>query len=335
MFRFRSHLLIFPALVAGIGLTAVSPLFAQNCPNGNCPNQQYFSSNEYFHTTVNRIPYEVVQESASANIGYDGYCAVCIVNAGKWVKGSPQFASSYDGTTYYFPGQTEKDVFDKAPRKYVPALNGDCIVCYAKAGKRIAGSVHHSAVHQDRIYLFPGEKEKEMFVQDAASYVDSDLAAEGKCTVCLVNANKSIMGKSEFTAIHNGLRYLFPSDAERQVFLADPGKYASATVPTSARVNEMTAAPATDAVSATVTVSGNAGCAACEFGVRPLGSPDELGLAVKSATGTVYIIENAHSLYPRTYADRFDGNSLSVTGQVVQREGNYVWINPTSLTTIR
>lgn len=35
----------------------------------------------------------------------------------------------------------------------------------------------------------------------------------------------AVAGKPEFTVIHKGLRYLFPSAEKRQQFLANPGKY--------------------------------------------------------------------------------------------------------------
>ncbi len=37
-------------------------------------------------------------------IGLGGYCPVCILDANKWAKGSPQHQATYDGVTYYFAG---------------------------------------------------------------------------------------------------------------------------------------------------------------------------------------------------------------------------------------
>ena len=69
-------------------------------------------------------------------IGLGGYCPVCIIDANKWAKGSPEYEATYDGVTYYFPEEAIKEKFLANPAKYVPALGGDCIVCYAKLGKR-------------------------------------------------------------------------------------------------------------------------------------------------------------------------------------------------------
>src|SRR5215813_3380229 len=92
-------------------------------------------------------------------IGLDGYCPVCIIEARKWEKGSPAHQATYDRVTYYFPNDTIKQKFLANPAKYVPALGGDCVVCYAKLGKRVAGSIRHSTRHDNRLFLFPSEKE--------------------------------------------------------------------------------------------------------------------------------------------------------------------------------
>ena len=67
-----------------------------------------------------------------SRIGLGGYCPVCILDANKWAKGSPDHQAIYDGVTYYFPDEAIKAKFLANPAKYVPALGGDCIVCYAK-----------------------------------------------------------------------------------------------------------------------------------------------------------------------------------------------------------
>src|SRR5271163_67643 len=81
------------------------------------------------------------QQNANQRIGLDGYCPVCIVDAKKWEKGSPSSTATYDGVTYQFPNDAIKQAFLKNPAKYVPALDGDCIVCYVKLGKRVPGSI--------------------------------------------------------------------------------------------------------------------------------------------------------------------------------------------------
>ena len=158
-------------------------------------------------------------------IGLEGYCPVCILDANKWAKGSPEHQATYDGVTYYFPEEAIKEKFLANPAKYVPALGGDCIVCYAKLGKRVPGSVNHTARYDNRLFLFPGAEQQQAFLSNPKEFANVDLALNGDCAVCQVHANKRVAGKPEFTEIKNGFRYQFVSDREQAAFRKDPAHY--------------------------------------------------------------------------------------------------------------
>ncbi len=278
---------------------------------------------------VNQIPQGSTNRAAGAAtaLGLGGYCPVCIVDMKKWVKGSPSLAATYDGTTYYFPGPDQRNMFLADPAKYVPALGGDCTVCLAKMGKRVPGSIQHAALSKKRLYLFPGKDQQQEFLANAAKYVDVDLAQGGNCVVCQVEMGKEVPGKPEIAAYYKGLRYLFPGPDQRNRFLANPAKYVTA----SARNPQSSATIGTEQL---VTITGKSGCAACDHGVTPIGTPDELGLAIKATDGQVYVVEDAHELYPKVYEGRFDALSLTVSGKVLKRAGQVTWIEPTALTVL-
>ncbi len=261
------------------------------------------------------------QESRVKNLGLEGYCPVCLIEARKWVRGKPDYQITYDGKAYQFPSESEKQRFEADPAKYVPALGGDCTVCYAKAGKRIPGNIRHGTIYKNRAFFFTSDREKEEFLSDPSRYADVDLALNGGCAVCRVMAGKDVPGKPEFTAIHRGLRYQFVSDKERRVFLAQPEKFVGSTTS-----DEQ--APASNSV---VTVKGKSACAGCEHGVAPIGAPDELGLAVNSPDGRVYVIEDAHKMYPNIYERRYDGLPLQFSGTVLKDNGVITWIKPQAL----
>ncbi|MFC1758781.1 hypothetical protein ACFL2H_08440 [Planctomycetota bacterium] len=269
----------------------------------------------------------IAQESKKkAQVGLDGYCPVCVVEMKQWMKGSPDHQVAYDGRTYFFPGEKQKKMFQSNPLKYAPALGGDCIVCYAKMGKRMPGSVRHATLRRGRLYLFPGEDQKAEFRAHPQQYDKSDLAAGGNCVVCKVEMGHGMPGKPQFTAVHNGLRYQFPGEKQMEMFLANPKKYAAKRAArASASVNRRQAA------TALVSVRGTSGCAACDHGRKPLGAPSELGLAVNSADGRVFIVEGAHRQYPEIYKKRFDQLQLSVAGDVIKTDGKFTWINPSHL----
>lgn len=160
-----------------------------------------------------------------APVALEGYCPVSVVEMKKWVKGVPAYHAVYDGRTYLFANEKGKQMFEASPAKYVPALGGDCVVALVKMGKRIPGSIHRSAFHDGRLFLFSDEDGKKMFLADPATYAKADLALDGQCPVCRVNMGQSVPGKPEIAAFYKGFRYLFPADGQRRMFLESPEKY--------------------------------------------------------------------------------------------------------------
>ncbi len=265
-------------------------------------------------------------KAAETPLALDGYCPVCIVKGNKWVKGNPEISTTYDGKQYNFPSDDQIQTFLADPAKYVPALGGDCTVCFANGGKRNPGKVHFSARHNGRLFLFPNDELRQAFKADPKKFENVDLAADGNCVVCRAEAGKKMPGKAEFTAVHKGMRYLFPSDGQRQMFLANPAKYV-----TDATDSQSSTSPAS---SEEIVFSGTSNCAACEYGVHPLKASNTLGLAVDGTDGKVYIVEDAHELYPKVYEGRFEKLKLQVRGKVVKTEGKFVWVESSELKTL-
>jgi len=161
----------------------------------------------------------------------------------KWVKGNPNIQATYDGKTYYFPSSDQKEMFLVDPAKYVPALGGDCTVCLAKMDKRVPGTVHHAALANDRLFLFPSGEQKQEFLANQAKYLDIDLALGGKCAVCRVEINKDVPGNPEIAEYHQGFRHRFPTAKQREMFRANPAKYAVKHAAAKQHVNAFGLAP--------------------------------------------------------------------------------------------
>jgi YHS domain-containing protein len=160
-----------------------------------------------------------------ATVALSGYCPVCVIEMRKWVKGDSRFAVVQDGKTYLFPSDEQKQMFVKNPDKYTPALGGKCTVCLVEIGKTMDGSVGFATMHEGRLFLFPSDEQKQMFLKNAAKYANVDLAAQGQCTVCRVEMQKQVQGRPEFAAIHKDMRYWFPSEDQLKMFVSNPAKY--------------------------------------------------------------------------------------------------------------
>ena len=106
-----------------------------------------------------------------------------------------------------------------------PALGGYCPVCLVKMNKLVEGNAQFSSTYDGKTYLFPQAKQKKMFDENPAAFVPT---LGGNCTVCKIEKREDVPGKAEFSTVHDGRLFLFPSEKEQKMFAANPGKYANA-----------------------------------------------------------------------------------------------------------
>lgn len=177
--------------------------------------------------TRNRVP------ARQNEVALEGYCPVCVLEMQKWVRGKPEHQAAYDGKTYYFPSDQQKQKFLADPARYVPALGGDCTVCFANMGERVPGNIRIASLYRNRLFLFPSNEQKQEFANQPGKYAAADLALDGNCAVCRVEMNETVPGKPEIAVYYQGFRYLFPTEEQRQMFLANPSKYAVKPAPQS------------------------------------------------------------------------------------------------------
>ena len=154
-----------------------------------------------------------------------GYCPVCLVKMDKLVKGDAKFSSVFDGQSYLFPGEEQKRMFDADPAAFTPAMGGKCTVCKVEMNKVVEGQAEYHLTHNGRLYLFPSQKQLDMFKANPVKYADADVALDGYCPVCKVEMGKDVKGKADFAVDYNGNRYLFPGKKQLDMFLAHPTKY--------------------------------------------------------------------------------------------------------------
>ena len=96
-----------------------------------------------------------------------------------------------------------------------------------KKNKIVHSKQAYASVYDGQRYLLPSPKQKKMFDAVPAAFVP---AMGGKCTVCKVEMNKNVPGKSKYHLTHNGRLYLFASAKQKKMFQANPEKYANADV---------------------------------------------------------------------------------------------------------
>lgn len=70
-------------------------------------------------------------------VAIQGYDPVAYFTQKKAVKGKATIASTYEGVTYYFSSQANKDAFVKSPTNYEPQYGGWCAYAMGATGEKV------------------------------------------------------------------------------------------------------------------------------------------------------------------------------------------------------
>jgi YHS domain-containing protein len=87
-------------------------------------------------------------------IAIDGYDPVAYFAQNKSIKGSKNFAVSFDGIIYYCSSQTNKDILLKSPTKYEPQYGGWCAYAMGAKGTKVEIDPETFKILNGKLYLF-------------------------------------------------------------------------------------------------------------------------------------------------------------------------------------
>jgi len=151
-------------------------------------------------------------------VAIDGYCPVSYQTLGRAVKGKPNFASEYNGYTYFMASAKAKELFDKDPARYAPQIGGLCTVALGGPyGNRFAGDPRVFAVINRKLYLMSSERAKRSFDKNPAHYITeatalyNEPAIGGYCPISYLTEGKAVKGKKEFAQEFRGKIYYLSS----------------------------------------------------------------------------------------------------------------------------
>lgn len=83
-----------------------------------------------------------------------GYDPVAYFTQKKAVKGKTTIAETYEGVTYNFSTQTNKDLFLKNPSGYEPQYGGWCAFAMGDYGKKVEVNPETFKILDGKLYLF-------------------------------------------------------------------------------------------------------------------------------------------------------------------------------------
>ncbi len=99
-----------------------------------------------------------------------GYDPVAYFQAGKPVKGSPEFKFEHQGSTFHFSSQASRDAFTANPSRYAPQYNGFCAFGMA-SGYKAATDPNAFTVVNDKLYLNYNADVQKQWSADVQGYV--------------------------------------------------------------------------------------------------------------------------------------------------------------------
>jgi YHS domain-containing protein len=92
-------------------------------------------------------------------------------------KGNPSITLNYEGVTYSFVSESNKEVFEMMPEKYEPTYGQYCAWAMAK-GSKIDINVNHFIIDGNRIHFFVNSRAKRNFERRDGGIADNAKRAD-------------------------------------------------------------------------------------------------------------------------------------------------------------
>ncbi len=110
-------------------------------------------------------PVNAVADGGDSGVMLKGADVVAYFTQDKYVQGSPQFKSDYQGVTFRFASAENKALFDKEPTKYQPQFGGYCAdgLVY---GIPWGGDADTWRMVNGKLYIFGGAASRDAWMLD-------------------------------------------------------------------------------------------------------------------------------------------------------------------------
>lgn len=144
-------------LALGVALSALAALAGCSAMSAQNPSGQL--------RPVNAAPSE-----EGMGLMLKGADVVAYFTMNKYVQGSSQHKSAYQGVVFHFSSHEHKALFDKEPMKYMPQYNGFCANGIAY-GIPWGGDADSWRMVNGKLYLFGGQGSRDGWLLDEPKYM--------------------------------------------------------------------------------------------------------------------------------------------------------------------
>lgn len=87
-------------------------------------------------------------------VAIQGYDPVAYFKQNKAVKGKKELTSNYEGVTYYFSSQANKEAFLKNPSGFEPQYGGWCAYAMGSSNEKVEINPETFKITDGKLYLF-------------------------------------------------------------------------------------------------------------------------------------------------------------------------------------
>jgi YHS domain-containing protein len=108
------------------------------------------SATTYAQTVAKRT----TEFNLEKKVAIQGYDPVAYFTQKKAVKGKSSIASSFEGVTYYFSSQANKETFTKNPSSYEPQYGGWCSYAMGATGEKVEVDPETFKIVDGKLNLF-------------------------------------------------------------------------------------------------------------------------------------------------------------------------------------
>ena len=91
--------------------------------------------------------------NAKKGLAIKGYDVTEYYN-NKALKGSKEFNTTYDGVTYYFTSQSNKEKFNNSPSSFIPEYGGYCAYAIGLKSEKVDINPKSFEIIDNKLYLF-------------------------------------------------------------------------------------------------------------------------------------------------------------------------------------
>jgi YHS domain-containing protein len=194
---------------------------------------------------------KVVSTNAE-HVAIHGYDAVAYFTDGKPMKGDAKFLVEHDDARWYFASAEHRDLFAADPERYMPQYGGYCAGAMAQGELRVANPEIWAMV-DGKLYIYSGALAPAHRNSDAGGVVTDDIrradahwpevqrraqalqqqaqferetGLAGFDAVAYFTDGRAARGSKEFAVSFEDRQWYFVSAAHRDLFSADPKRYA-------------------------------------------------------------------------------------------------------------